>query len=316
MLAFAWAAAGEPQVAFSDITARLAMSAPHSEGPTIIASNNQHTITMTHGARAMRIDGVTVYLNRAPIQEAGVIGLSIPDALDTIEAILADPDPEHPSVIAPLVVLDAGHGGEDPGATGHGLDEKRIVLELAHRVMKALRQSDIDVRLTRHRDLTLNLSTRTARAASWGADLFVSLHLNGVEHAHASGVETYILPAKGFPSTGNGTDGSETCGGNQHDALNSRLGYYIQKGLVHHTAAIDRGLKRARFEVLCTAPCPAALVECGFVSNAAEAARLRRDDYQDKIVKGITEGILTYVSHLREAPQSGDLIVNEDRDRR
>jgi N-acetylmuramoyl-L-alanine amidase len=201
------------------------------------------------------------------------------------------------------VVLDPGHGGEDSGAVGaQRVCEKKVALDVAARVAARLRDSGVVVRMTRTQDQTLPLYQRPACARRWGADLFVSMHLNSSRNDDAAGLETYIVPAAGYPSTSSTRADSRSCDGNRFDAQNALLAYYLQRGVLSTARIPDRGIKRARFEVLTEAPCPAALVECGFVSNRSEARRLRDAEYREALADGISRGILTYISRSTPLP--------------
>jgi len=194
------------------------------------------------------------------------------------------------------VVLDPGHGGTDPGAIGiSGVKEKDLELDVAGRVRRRLQASNIRTRLTRSGDQTVSLRDRSTRARSWGAGLFVSIHANSAANAAARGAESYILPAHGFASTSGSASRWSTCDGNAFDAANMLLAFHTHKGMVLNTGADDRGIRRARFQVLREANCPAVLVECGFLSNRAEERRLRESAYREKLAEGITQGILTMI---------------------
>jgi N-acetylmuramoyl-L-alanine amidase len=204
------------------------------------------------------------------------------------------------------VLLDPGHGGDDAGAPGPGrVTEKKLNLDIAKRVRDRLADTGLRVLMTRDRDRTADLADRQRRAAQWNADLFVSIHLNSSADRNVHGTETYVVPAAGFPSTAQADAArkSEAAGvpGNQFNAANLVLAYYLQKGLLTCTQSEDRGIKRARFYVIRNAPCPAALVECGFLSHREEGARLLNDAYRDRVAEGIARGIMTYVSRAREA---------------
>ena len=114
-----------------------------------------------------------------------------------------------------------------------------------------------------------------------------------------------MSPATGFPSTSQleyrtrRPEGARAIT-NYFDVASTILAYYIQKGVLSTTKSTDRGVKRAHFVVLQYAPCPAVLVECGFLSNRSEGARLANDAYRDTVADGIARGILTYASRVRE----------------
>jgi N-acetylmuramoyl-L-alanine amidase len=93
--------------------------------------------------------------------------------------------------------------------------------------------------------------------------------------------------------------------GNGDDAANTLLAYFIHKGVLAQTAAADRGVKRAGFQVLREAPCPAVLVECGFISNRREEEKLMQSLYRDSLAEGIAQGILTYVGSCGQGKNGG-----------
>jgi N-acetylmuramoyl-L-alanine amidase len=194
-----------------------------------------------------------------------------------------------------VVVIDPGHGGTDTGAMGQKLSEKTVVLDIARRVRERLRRLNIDVRLTRDTDTALTLSERTAAAQQQGATLFLSIHMNSARNASASGLETYVVTAPGFVSTAgeNGASGAEP--GNRFDADSIVLAYETHRAVLEQTGAADRGVKHARFDVLSQAPCPAALIECGFLSNAYEENMISMKAYRGVLAEGIADGIMAYI---------------------
>ena len=179
-----------------------------------------------------------------------------------------------------------------------------IVLDVARRVRVHLANAGLKVYLTRDTDRYLTLAERVRRAARWRADLFVSIHANATRQPRARGVETYVLAMPGFPSTndGGGRGVRRTAfQGNAWNGANLVLGYLIQRSLLDYTRAPDRGVRRSRFYVLKEAPCPAVLVECGFLSNTAEESRLLRVEYREKVARGIASGILLYADAVERA---------------
>ncbi len=112
----------------------------------------------------------------------------------------------------------------------------------------------------------------------------------------ALGIESYILPAAGFSNTGDLAHGpTNACPGNHFDTANALLGFAIQRRCAP-LSAMDRGLKHARYYVLKEAPCPAVLIECGFLTNTNDAARLGDAAYRQKLADAITAGILDYTA--------------------
>jgi N-acetylmuramoyl-L-alanine amidase len=171
------------------------------------------------------------------------------------------------------VVIDPGHGGDAPGAVGHGLREADVNLEVARLVADQLPVPPYIVTLTRNADVTVPLSMRPAIASEHKACLFVSLHCNAACGVTASGFEVFHYP---------------------HSVEGQRLAR-----LIHQSTAgvftVDRGIKsRAGLCVLRETKCPAVLVEMGFISNPAEAKRLASSEFKLCLAKAIARGIAAY----------------------
>jgi N-acetylmuramoyl-L-alanine amidase len=209
-----------------------------------------------------------------------------------------------PKRVPKMVVLDPGHGGKDTGAIGpNKVREKDVVLDISHRVRKLLEARKIPVRMTRTTDTFPSLQQRSDYAYKVGADLFVSIHADGAGDSSASGVETFISTAPGCESSNHYGQGGDTSArkNNQYDAANAILGFSLQSNHVKATGRRDRGLRRARFAVLKNAPCPAALVECGFLTNPAEESLLNSSSYRDNVARGIANGIFGYFTLVKRA---------------
>jgi N-acetylmuramoyl-L-alanine amidase len=255
------------------------------------------------GSRRMLCNGVLIWLNGPCLRSGRSWTFSDCDVNGIVEPLLR-PAATAGAATVRTVVIDPGHGGEDPGAIGaQRVCEKKVALDIAGRVAARLQDSGVVVRMTRSGDQAVPLSERPWCARRWGANLFVSIHLNSSRNGDASGLETYVVPAPGYASTCSTRPDVRACDGNRFDAQNALLAYYLHKGVLSTAHSPDRGIKRARFEVLTEAPCPAALVECGFVSNRGEAGRLRDADYRSALADGIARGILTYVSRSEGLPQ-------------
>ena len=196
------------------------------------------------------------------------------------------------------VTIDPGHGGRDKGASGRFSHEKMIVLRLAYRVAAILRACGYKVHLTRETDRYVALDDRAAAHRRLKTDLFVSLHINSAKDRSVSGIECFSLTPAGAFSSGQATGNTAALPGNARDANNFRLAYHIQKALLRRTGAADRGLKRARVAVLRTLDAPGVLVELGFISNLAEERLLNTPAYQEKLARGIVEGIVSYRQSL------------------
>ncbi len=266
---------------------------PHTN-ELLLAGQAQH-LKMFRDSRRLQINGIQVFMNGPLTLRSNTWALCEAD-VNTVLRPLVQPY-RSSSTNRLVVVLDPGHGGGDAGAGDKsGLAEKMLTLDIAQRIRRRFRNSGVHVKLTRNTDTFIPLRERTRKAAAWNADVFVSIHMNSAANTHANGIETYVLPAAGFPSTSGGSNGKKRYPGNTHDAANSGLAYGIHRGLQHATKSNDRGIKRSRFDVLCWAPCPAVLVECGFLSNKKDAKELLSIKHREAVADGITRGILTYLS--------------------
>ena len=221
------------------------------------------------------------------------------------------------------VVIDAGHGGKDPGAIGPtGLREKDVVLKIAKRVAARLEKDlGCQVILTRKRDSFLPLTQRTAIANARKADIFVSIHANASPSRRVSGIETYFLnftldeEAMRVAARENATSTKRI--GDLKNILNdimknakvdesSRLAGYVQREVVrnlrkNYRNVKNKGVKQAPFFVLIGARMPSVLVEVSFISNRKEERRLKSDRYLDRVAEGIVNGIKSYVSDTKMA---------------
>lgn len=172
------------------------------------------------------------------------------------------------------VVIDAGHGGNDPGTNGGGWEEKVITLSVAQKVQALLEAADFEVFMSREDDTFIPLTDRAALTEVYDAPIFVSIHCNAAENIPtANGIETYAAP---------------------NDDGDSELAGYLQKQLIAATAAKDRGVKTSRLVVLTHNLAPACLVEIGFMTNTDECAKITDDTYQDTLAEAICAGINDY----------------------
>lgn len=174
------------------------------------------------------------------------------------------------------IYLDAGHGGNDSGASGNGIHEKNIVLDLAKRIEKLLESNfeNVQVMQTRTTDVYLSLLERTNKANKWGADCFVSLHNNSHTNNTAKGFETFIY---------NDTVSSDTVA--FQNVMHQEILKQIGKDVV------DRGKKRANFHVLRESNMKAILSENLFVSNTGDATLLKKDEFINRIAQGHVNGL-------------------------
>ena len=278
--------------------ARLYTMQTSTAGKKIVLKNKWNTIEVETDSRRAWINGVMVWLQH-PCRKSGrgwaVREVDFKKGIDPIMRSYS----YVPSKVPRMVVLDPGHGGKDTGAIGkRKVYEKKAVLSISKRVKALLEAKKIQVRMTRTGDTYPSLQARCDYAAKMGADLFLSIHADGAADPSANGVETFVLTSPGCHSSNHYGQTADTspCKGNLHDSANAILGFSIQSNLVKNSKRSDRGLRRARFAVLKNAPCPAALIECGFVTNPEEEALLIDANYREAVARGIVNGILGYMT--------------------
>jgi N-acetylmuramoyl-L-alanine amidase len=219
------------------------------------------------------------------------------------------------------IVIDAGHGGHDPGAQGNGVVEKDLVLDVALRLKKLLQtQPGIQVVLTRDTDEFIPLEERTAIANRAGADLFLSIHANASRRKEARGLETYFLnfatnPEAEAVAARENASSSQSMGHlpeilkaialNAKLAESRELATMVQTSMVRrmktqNSAVKDLGVKQAPFVVLIGAEMPSVLAEISFVTNKSEASALKQGATKQRIAQSLFDAIVKYQSSLKK----------------
>ncbi len=219
-----------------------------------------------------------------------------------------------------IVALDAGHGGEDPGAVGpSGLFEKDVVLEVAHKLRALINeQPGMRAMLTRDADYFVPLQERVIKARRVQADLFVSIHADAFMNAQARGASVFALSEKGATSAAarwmaRKENASDLVGGvniKAHDSTvmkalldmsttaqikdslklgNAVLGTLGRVGRLHKAR-----VEQASFAVLKAPDIPSILVETGFISNPEEETKLQDGNYQSELAAALLQGIQRY----------------------
>lgn len=260
-------------------------------------SDGERSIEFTYKKKVGAIDGTEVYFCFPMLIQGGVAYVSELDYQLTIQPVFAKK--AFPKRRHKFIMIDPGHGGSDPGAGSARGHEKLFNLQIAKKLKRSLLHAGYSVAMTREGDTFPSLAQRAALCAKVKPDLYISIHCNASESKSTQGIETYIMTPAGSASTADSKPRQNEQKGNASDELNARLGYEIQKALIKTTKAQDRGLRRARFYVLANASCPAVLIECGYLSNAAELKRLASADYQEQIVLGILAGLYRYGLYVK-----------------
>lgn len=196
-----------------------------------------------------------------------------------------------------VLVIDAGHGGANEGASSRDkkLREKDLTLDWARRLEKLLAGSDWKVFMTRTSDADVSLTNRVAFADDKSADLFISLHFNSFSKATEAGLESYCITPVGMSShvTREFTDDiNVSLPNNEFDVENFLLAYDLHRAMLRKTGRKDRGVRRARFmTVLKDQRRPAVLLEGGYLSNPEEAKLIATPEYRQKLAEAVAEAL-------------------------
>ena len=175
------------------------------------------------------------------------------------------------------VVIDAGHGGSDVGATRNGAHEKFITLDVAKRVEKLLKAQGYGVLMTRTGDTYVSLADRVAYSEEYQPDIFVSIHVNSSTSESSRGIETHYYHQESIP-----------------------LAQSVHSSLVSAISnSPNRGLFKSKFYVINHTTDPAILVEIGFISNTSERAALLSESRKQATAKAIVEGINNYFKNSK-----------------
>ncbi|WP_339226292.1 N-acetylmuramoyl-L-alanine amidase [Oceanobacillus sp. FSL K6-2867] len=185
--------------------------------------------------------------------------------------------------------LDPGHGGTDTGATGNGLQEKDVVLDIALRIRDLLlgNYDNVTVRMSRTEDTAKSLAQRTNEANAWDADYFLSIHCNAF-NSSSDGYEDFIHSTL--------SDNSQTA--RYRDILHAEI--------IKLNGLRNRGKKKANFHVLRESSMPAMLTENGFIDHSGNAALMKQDAWKQRVAEGHVNGLAQAFS-LQEKNGTGQL---------
>lgn len=243
-------------------------------------------------------------------------------------------DKQHPKRDI-MVVVDAGHGGKDPGAVGSkGEREKDVVLSIAQLLAKRLkREKGFDVRLVRNDDFFVPLRKRVDIARKYNADMFISVHADAAPRLTASGASVFALSENGATSAtarfmAQRENGADLIGANSllnlkdkdpmlagvildmsmnaTIAASLQLGHTVLGSLEGVTTLHQKRVEQAGFAVLKSPDVPSILVETGFISNSRDSQRLVTARHQQAVADGLFEGMKTY---FERNPPAGSFIA-------
>jgi len=181
----------------------------------------------------------------------------------------------HPAISGTKIVIDAGHGGKDPGAIStYGFYEKTVNLDVAMQIADLLKEQGFNVIMTRDKDEFIELEERANIANRNKAKLFISIHADSCNTSKANGFTLYVARSASWTS--------------------KSLAISIDRQMLQ-TGIKSRGTRKADFRVLKYTQCPAVLIELGYLSNYWEAKQLKNKDMQKRLARSIADGITNYV---------------------
>jgi len=286
-------------------------------------TKDAHKVILMAGEKMVMADNRSYYLKHPVVIHQGAIAVPYKFKEQIFDVIFKAPSPA--AARAPVipawiktVVIDPGHGGNDPGAIGkRALKEKDINLDIAKRVATLLRASGVSVIMTRSSDNFVSLSRRVAISNRAHPDLFVSIHSNANRVRSLNGLEVYYISPKvndskrAASAAQNGMPDVGVCSVISNPSYNLkailwdmvytanraesiRLARAICRSTGRNMDTRIIGVKGAPFYVLKGVSAPAILIETGFVSNPAEEKLLRNSYYRQQIAESIVEGIRDY----------------------
>jgi N-acetylmuramoyl-L-alanine amidase len=289
-------------VTIENVATFYKMNQPVSIGERFRLAAPGRSIEGVAGGRDVHINGVKYVLSFPIVSKDGRTLISAMDVVKIIEPILRPQKIKNPGSVK-TVVLDAGHGGLDSGATGPLGKEKDAALDVVLRAKKLLQENGYHVRSTRLSDTFIPLHERTKFANRHANAIFVSVHFNKSRTRGASGLETYCLAPRGVPSMDEENLSYSDYvqhPGHRNDPANIALATTVHAALVRNLGLTDRGVKRARFVVVRNIRIPGILIEGGFMSGTPDAQLIAKPEYRQHIAECILDGVNRYKQAVTE----------------
>jgi N-acetylmuramoyl-L-alanine amidase len=200
-----------------------------------------------------------------------------------------------------VVVIDAGHGGQDSGTIKTGMVEKDLALDVAQRVGRLLQQRGLLTVMTRADDTYISLQERANIANNQPQSVFVSIHFDEAGRSAATGIETYYA-AHSISAPGRIASWLpflQRTSSEPPNVESQTLAGFVQQALIAHTQAVDRGTRPQQFFVIANTRYPAVLVEGGFLTNKEDVAKLANAEYREQLATAITAGVIQYRDNLQ-----------------
>jgi len=264
-------------ISINELASALGLRVSESKPTHVTLKNSSNTVMI------FTLSGGKLYVNTRPIGDVGrvnrtggqiYVSSSLIERIRSAMRAYTPPSRTSPRRTTGTVVIDAGHGGKDPGATSVlGFYEKGVNLAVAHKVARLLEQRGLRVKMTRTSDYFVELEERAAIANRLNADLFVSIHADSFPKSSRRGYTIYIARSASSSSRRAASAISRSMSGT---GLNSF------------------GVQTAGYHVLTGTRGPAVLVELGYLSNRSEANLLRSSSFQTRLAKAVADGISDY----------------------
>jgi len=271
----------ENLVSIDLLAGNLGLQVTEKNHTHIILKNNANTVLLfTHSGGSFFVNGTEI----GPISQIDNVGGTyyvnesltgqIRSALNSKPVYSYTP----PKKLSGTVVIDAGHGGKDPGAISvHGFYEKTVNLAVAQKVTARLKQKGLKVIMTRNSDRFIELERRAEIANMYRADLFVSIHADSHMDRSIKGYTMYVANDASYSSV--------------------RAAKAISKQMAR-VSSNGKGIRREDFRVLVKTKMPAVLVEIGYISNHGEASLISNNSFQNKIADAIASGICNVIQSI------------------
>lgn len=270
---------GEDTVTIEQLALRLGLRIEQRDETFVVMKNAANTvIVFTHTDGRFFVNGKPMGTVGNVTESGGVIRVSstLPEQIRPhLRTAVSEKPTVAPRKTRGIVIIDAGHGGHDPGTISPtGIQEKNINLRVAAKVAKRLEERGVGVVMTRWQDEYIEKEERAAIANRRKADLFVSIHSDSAPSSSAQGFTVYVARAASADSY------------QAAHAINQAM---------ERTGLNNRGIREADYVVLVKTEGAAVLVELGYLSNAQDAAHLADDRFRDSLAETITDGIQAYL---------------------
>jgi N-acetylmuramoyl-L-alanine amidase len=250
-------------------------------------------MTWKIGSESIYVNNIKFNLSFPVIENGGMAMLSTVDLAKLVDPVVR-PSYIRKPIEFDTVVIDAGHGAHDSGAKGPYGREKDYTLDTAQRLSKALQARGFKTVMTRNEDVFLTLGQRVEVANRYKNAIFISIHYNSSGAQSSNGIETYALAPQGTRTDVGGSPWNSPLTGNISDAENIALATAVHAHVISDIKAVDRGIKRARFNVLRGINKPGILFEGGFVTSPSEGKLINDPAHRERLASSIADAVVRF----------------------